>query len=110
MSTIRRSCVLLLWMYTLTFVKSQECTLQQFINSDLYDSSFNTTNLEASYTDGKTVRVSCNVGFNGFFKLVCSKGKWLSRGSKCKLKTCGHPGDAQFADFHLEKGEDFVFG
>lgn len=27
-----------------------------------------------------------------------------------KVKTCGHPGDAQFADFHLDKGDDFVFG
>ncbi|KAK5606102.1 hypothetical protein CRENBAI_000543 [Crenichthys baileyi] len=31
-------------------------------------------------------------------------------GAKCEPKSCGHPGDAQFADFRLEIGEDFVFG
>lgn len=26
------------------------------------------------------------------------------------MKSCGHPGDAQFADFRLVAGDDYVFG
>uniref|UniRef100_A0A3Q1IA51 Sushi domain-containing protein n=1 Tax=Anabas testudineus TaxID=64144 RepID=A0A3Q1IA51_ANATE len=107
---ITRSCVLFLWMYPLAFVKSQECTLQQFISGPHYDSNFDTTGMEASYPGGKQLRVGCNVGYSGFFKLLCIEGKWQPRGTKCQPRSCGHPGDAQFADFHLEKGEDFVFG
>ncbi|XP_049443566.1 complement factor H-like isoform X17 [Epinephelus fuscoguttatus] len=110
MHVITQSCVLFLWMYMLTFVKSQECTLEQFLKGPLFDSNFDTTDLDARYSGGKQVRVSCNVGFTGFFKLICVEGKWQSRGTRCQPKSCGHPGDAQFADFHLEKGDDFVFG
>uniref|UniRef100_A0A3Q3XES9 Uncharacterized protein n=1 Tax=Mola mola TaxID=94237 RepID=A0A3Q3XES9_MOLML len=85
-------------------------TLQTFLNSDLYDSNFETSTLEASYPDGKQVRVGCNVGYSGFFKLICEDGIWNKRGKNCEPRFCGHPGDAQFADFHLEKGQDFVFG
>ncbi|KAK2835147.1 hypothetical protein Q5P01_015631 [Channa striata] len=97
-------------MYTLTSVKSQDCTREQFIKGSLYDSNFDTTDMEASYAGGKQVRVSCSIGYTGFFRLICVEGQWQSRGTKCQPKPCGHPGDAQFADFHLEKGEDFVFG
>uniref|UniRef100_A0A3B4XWK4 Complement factor H n=1 Tax=Seriola lalandi dorsalis TaxID=1841481 RepID=A0A3B4XWK4_SERLL len=55
------------------------------------------------------VRVGCVVGYTGFFKLQCMRGRWQSIGKICQRKSCGHPGDAQFADFILE-GEDFVFG
>ncbi|XP_044056186.1 complement factor H-like isoform X2 [Siniperca chuatsi] len=110
MHVITQSCVLFLWMHTLTFVKSQDCTLEQFINGPLYDLNFDTTDLEASYVGGKQVRVGCTVGYSGFFKLICVEGKWQSRGNKCQPRSCGHPGDAQFSDFHLEKGDDFVFG
>ncbi|XP_050933041.1 complement factor H isoform X6 [Lates calcarifer] len=110
MHIITQSCILFLWIHTLTFVKSQDCTLQQFLQGDLYDSNFDTTGLETSYPGGKQVRVPCNVGHSGFFKLICVEGGWQSRGTKCQPRSCGHPGDAQFADFHLEKGDDFVFG
>ncbi|XP_042369307.1 complement factor H-like [Plectropomus leopardus] len=110
MRVITQSCVLFLWMHTLTFVKSLDCTLEQFLKGPLYDSNFDTTDLETSYPGGKSVRVGCNVGFSGFFKLLCIDGKWQSRGTVCQPRSCGHPGDAQFADFHLEKGDDFVFG
>ncbi|XP_054459524.1 complement factor H-like isoform X2 [Anoplopoma fimbria] len=106
---LTRSCVLLLC--TLTLVKSQDtCTREQFFNGDLFDSNFDTTDLEATYLSGKQVRVGCNVGYSGFFKLICVGREWQSRGKPCQPKSCGHPGDAQFADFHLEKGQDFVFG
>nr|XP_046247894.1 complement factor H-like [Scatophagus argus] len=107
MHVITQSCVLFLWM---TFVKSQDCTREKFINSGLFDSNFDISNLEASYAGGKQVRVGCNIGYTGFFKLICVEGKWQSRGTKCEPRSCGHPGDAQFADFYLDKGDDFVFG
>ncbi|XP_074491200.1 complement factor H-like isoform X2 [Sebastes fasciatus] len=110
MHVITRIGVLFLWMHMLTLVKSQDCTLRQFLNGNLFDSNFDTTDLEASYPGGKQVRVSCNVGYSGFFKLLCIEGKWQSRGTPCQPRSCGHPGDAQFADFQLEKGDDFVFG
>ncbi|KAM7011939.1 complement factor H-like [Tautogolabrus adspersus] len=111
MRVIIRSCVLLLWIHTLTVVKSQlDCTLEQFLKSNHYDTNFDTSSLEDSYPGGKQVRVGCNVGFSGFFKLICVEGRWQPRGTKCQARSCGHPGDAQFADFHLEKGDDFVFG
>uniref|UniRef100_A0A8C3A288 Sushi domain-containing protein n=1 Tax=Cyclopterus lumpus TaxID=8103 RepID=A0A8C3A288_CYCLU len=81
-----------------------------FFSGDLFDSNFDTTGLEAIYPNGKQVRVGCNVGYRGFFKLICKEGQWDSRGKPCEPRTCGHPGDAQFADFHLENGDDFVFG
>ncbi|KAI3368487.1 hypothetical protein L3Q82_025500 [Scortum barcoo] len=110
MRVITRCCVLFLWMHTLTFVKSQDCTREAFLNGPLFDPNFDTTTLDARYPGGKQVRVGCNVGYSGFFKLICSEGKWISRGNVCQPISCGHPGDAQFADFHLEKGGDFVFG
>ncbi|XP_057696961.1 complement factor H-like isoform X2 [Corythoichthys intestinalis] len=110
MNTITQSCVLLLWMHTLTFVKCQDCTLEDFQNGPLYDSNFDTTNMENKYQSGQQVRVGCTVGHSGFFRLICADGTWQSRGTKCQPKPCGHPGEAQFANFHLEQGNDFVFG
>ncbi|XP_061594581.1 complement factor H-like [Cololabis saira] len=105
-----KTCVLLLWIQTLSFVKCQKCTVQQFKESSDYDLKFDTTVLEPEYTNGKQVRVPCISGYTGFFKLTCVGPHWRTTGSKCQAKSCGHPGDAQFADFHLESGDDFVFG
>ncbi|KAM9848807.1 complement factor H-like isoform 2-T2 [Aulostomus maculatus] len=110
MHPITKGCVLFLWMHTLTFIKCEDCTLAQFSESSLFDSNFDITNLDQSYPAGKQVRVPCNIGYSGFFKLTCEEGKWQSRGDLCKARPCGHPGDAPFADFHLHKGDDFVFG
>ncbi|KAM7409272.1 hypothetical protein PAMA_000968 [Pampus argenteus] len=110
MYVITQSCVLFLWLHVLTFVKSDECLLANFLKSEKYDSNFDTSNLEASYASGTQVRVNCHVGYSGFFKLICVGVNWQTRGKPCEPKSCGHPGDAQFADFHLEKGDDFVFG
>ncbi|XP_068581195.1 complement factor H-like [Cebidichthys violaceus] len=110
MHVITGSCVLLLWMCTLTLVNSKDCTREQFLNGRLFDSNFDTTNLETSYPGGTQVRVGCNVGFSGFFRLLCIEGKWQSKDKPCQPRPCGHPGEAQFGDFNLEKGDDFVFG
>ncbi|CAB1446661.1 unnamed protein product [Pleuronectes platessa] len=101
-------------MQTLTFVRSQDppdgCTLQDFRNGPLFDSNFDTTGLEARYPAGKQIRVSCSIGYSGFFKLSCVEGEWRTRNTKCQPMSCGHPGDAPFADFQLSVGDDFVFG
>ncbi|XP_039668140.1 complement factor H-like isoform X9 [Perca fluviatilis] len=110
MHVINPICVLLLWVHTLTFALIPDCTLQQFLNGPKYDSNFDTSGLQPSYPAGKQIRVACTVGYSGFFKLTCVEGKWESRGTVCQPKSCGHPGDAQFADFNLEVGDDFVFG
>ncbi|KAM4549476.1 complement factor H-like [Odontesthes bonariensis] len=112
MHLIFKSFVLFLWMQTLTLVKARDCTREEFLKSQHYDSNFDTTALEETYVGGSQVRVYCNVGFSGFFRMICSENGWSpTRGSStCQPKPCGHPGDAQFADFLLEGGDDFVFG
>ncbi|KAM9766113.1 complement factor H-related protein 2-like [Menidia menidia] len=110
MHLIFHSCVFFLWMQTLTFVRA--CTVEGFLTSRFYDSNFDTTGLEASYADGAHVRVPCIVGYGGFFKMICTDNGWSPTpgSSKCRPKSCGHPGEAQFADVRLEMGDDFVFG
>ncbi|XP_070410409.1 complement factor H isoform X1 [Nothobranchius furzeri] len=110
MFTIAKSVVLLLWTQTFIFVKCQDCTLEQFLKSPNYDVNFETSGLAATYGPGKQVRVPCKIGFMGFYKLICSEGRWVHRGSICEIKSCGHPGDAAFGDFRLEKKDDFVYG
>ncbi|XP_047230338.1 complement factor H-like isoform X2 [Girardinichthys multiradiatus] len=110
MHVIAKSCVLLLWVQLLASVKCQDCTLQQFKNSGRFDSTFDVSGLDNTYSGGKQVRVPCNVGYGGFFKMICTEQGWEFIGTNCQPKSCGHPGDAQFADFRLEIGEDFVFG
>ncbi|XP_068599700.1 complement factor H-like [Brachionichthys hirsutus] len=110
MDAVAQTLVLFLWVHSLTSVTSQDCTLQEFLNSREYDGNFDTANLQDNYPSGQQVRVGCNVGYSGFFKLICTQRGWTSKGRQCQAKPCGHPGDAQFADFHLDKGTDFVFG
>uniref|UniRef100_A0A087XBL6 Sushi domain-containing protein n=1 Tax=Poecilia formosa TaxID=48698 RepID=A0A087XBL6_POEFO len=110
MHMITRSCVLLLWSQLLTSVTCQDCTLEQFLNSRHFDSNFDVSGLDATYSGGKQVRVPCSVGYTGYFKLICTEGNWIPSGRKCEPKSCGHPGDAQFGDFRLVVGDDYVFG
>ncbi|XP_043986327.1 complement factor H-like isoform X3 [Gambusia affinis] len=110
MHMITRSGVLLLWSQLMTFVTCQDCTLEQFKKSRHFDLNFDISGLQATYSGGKQVRVPCNPGYTGFFKMICSEGRWLSSSPKCEVKSCGHPGDAQFADFRLVVGDDYVVG
>ncbi|KAG7513304.1 hypothetical protein JOB18_004355 [Solea senegalensis] len=71
-------------MQALTFVRSQDCTLEEFVNGPLYDSNFDISGLDPSYPGRKQVSVSCRVGYSGFFKLLCVEGKWLSQGTRCQ--------------------------
>ncbi|XP_077390748.1 complement factor H-like [Festucalex cinctus] len=110
MNTVAQSCVLFLWMHTVTFVKCQECTRDDFVNGRLFNSNFDTTNMDSTYKNGQQVRVACAIGYTGFFKLTCAGGTWESRSTPCEPKPCGHPGESPNAKFELELGDDFVFG
>ncbi|XP_028259029.1 complement factor H-like isoform X2 [Parambassis ranga] len=99
----------ILWLKVNWSAQQNECTLEQLTSSYLHDKNFNISNLASRYSYGTQVRVPCNVGYTGFFKLICTENGWQSRG-RCQLKSCGHPGDADFAEFRLEIGDDFVFG
>lgn len=70
----------------LVFSYPTDCTLQSFLDGPLYDSNFDISDLAASYPGGKQVRVSCSVGYSGFFRLICVEGKWQPRGNKCQRK------------------------
>nr|AKG51682.1 complement factor H [Oryzias sinensis] len=112
MHRITTICIIVLSLQALTSVKCQvtECTRQQFVESSDYDRHFDTSVLEATYPLKRQVRVPCSIGYAGFFKLTCTETGWKTVGSPCQAKSCGHPGDAQYADFQLETGDDFVFG
>ncbi len=45
-----------------------DCILEEFLDGPLFDSDFDTTNLEASYIPERQVRVGSDVGFSGFLK------------------------------------------
>ncbi|XP_061884505.1 complement factor H like 5 [Entelurus aequoreus] len=114
MNTITQSCVLLLWMHTLSFITCQECTLEDFIKGPMYDSNFETTSLEATYQSKDQVRVACAVGYSGFFKLICNNGQWQSRGTNCEPASgCQRPphlsgGDTKFSTKHTYEHNDRV--
>lgn len=101
---------LLLWMYLLTIVYAQDCTVENFKRRDYFDDNFDLSRLKQRYAKGDTVRVHCKVGFRGFFKLICTEDGWHKHGDNCSPVSCGHPGDVQFADFSLVSGDDYVFG
>lgn len=63
-----------------------DCTRQNFLESKLYDANFDTTALEESYPGGRQIRVGCKVGYTGFFKIICTQGEWISKGTKCQRK------------------------
>uniref|UniRef100_A0AAY4EBK3 Sushi domain-containing protein n=1 Tax=Denticeps clupeoides TaxID=299321 RepID=A0AAY4EBK3_9TELE len=97
---------LALWMCPFTLVGGQDC------QKDAVDrtSNMDLSSLKDSYTDGDTVRVTCHVGYVGFYRLACKSGAWVRTGRGCQAKPCGHPGDAPNGMFELSKGDQFVFG
>lgn len=62
------------------------CTLEDFKKYPLYDGNFDISGMQASYPGGRQVKVGCNVGYSGFFKLLCVEGKWQHRGTNCQRK------------------------
>ena len=65
---------------------SVDCRREDFLSSNLYDSNFDTSNLQNTYAHSKEVRVYCTMGYTGFFKLVCNNGVWSSKGKPCQRK------------------------
>uniref|UniRef100_A0AAY4CGW4 Sushi domain-containing protein n=1 Tax=Denticeps clupeoides TaxID=299321 RepID=A0AAY4CGW4_9TELE len=85
------------------------CGLSEDCQKDAVDrtSNMDLSSLKDSYADGDTVRVTCHVGYVGFYRLACKSGAWVRTG---RAKPCGHPGDAPNGMFELSKGDQFVFG
>ncbi|XP_043942802.1 complement factor H-like [Protopterus annectens] len=66
-----------------------------------------------SYPHNTLLKYSCRPGYIklGTIYYLCENGSWKNINHvKCRKKSCGHPGDAQFGTFRLTEGEDFVFG
>lgn len=70
------------------FFCALECFLEDFKASRWYDKNFDIANLEDKYPNEKQVRVSCVVGYTGFFKITCERGTWSYRGANCERKFC----------------------
>ncbi|KAM6938260.1 complement factor H-related protein 3-like isoform 1-T2 [Lycodopsis pacificus] len=66
------------------------------------------------YQGGHVIHFTCEPGYNTSgptIRYVCTSEGWLAvQQESCSPRSCGHPGEAPFADLHLEKGDDFVFG
>ncbi|XP_046905458.1 complement factor H-like isoform X2 [Hypomesus transpacificus] len=109
MHVLIRSFILVSWMYTVS-VEAQGCKIDDFdpINKE----GFTTHNLQKEYPVGAAVRVLCQTGYEGFYKMKCAEdGTWSSQNEECKRKQCGHPGESPNADFELtESSSDFSFG
>lgn len=69
---------------TMSIVYFADCTLQQFMNGQMYDSNFDISDLEASYPVGQQLKVNCKIGYSGFFKLICTNIGWKHIGKKCE--------------------------
>ncbi|XP_078263870.1 complement factor H-like isoform X2 [Rhinoraja longicauda] len=65
-----------------------------------------------TYPLGTEITYRCNVGYVGFVRYWCRSGRWQEEVSsaKCRLKSCGSPGDILHGSFHLVRGVDLVFG
>lgn len=69
------------------FPSETQCTVEQFKQNQMYyDDNFDISNLAESYPDQRSVRVSCKVGYSGFFKMTCSGNQWTYKGNKCQRK------------------------
>ncbi|XP_076961183.1 complement factor H-like [Callospermophilus lateralis] len=66
------------------------------------------------YTEGTQATYKCRPGYRtlGTIKRACRNGEWvaLNPARICHKKPCGHPGDTPFGSFHLEGGNEFVYG
>ncbi|KAM3619649.1 uncharacterized protein V6R79_011246 [Siganus canaliculatus] len=69
-------------------LQQTDCTLEEFVNSNFYDANFDISSLGNSYRNGQQATVSCTEGYGGFFQLICARGKWQARGSKCRPQHC----------------------
>ncbi|XP_062308828.1 coagulation factor XIII B chain-like isoform X2 [Osmerus eperlanus] len=109
MHVLIHSFILVSWMYTVS-VGAQGCKIDDF--NALNKEGFTTHNLQKEYPVGSKVRVLCQTGYEGFYKMECREdGTWFSQNEDCKRKQCGHPGESPNADFELtDKSNDFSFG
>nr|XP_012419091.1 PREDICTED: complement factor H-like [Odobenus rosmarus divergens] len=69
---------------------------------------------EQTYPEGTRATYKCRPGFRtlGAIIMECKNGEWESLNPLriCRERPCGHPGDTPFGSFHLERGNEFVYG
>uniref|UniRef100_UPI004038C72E complement factor H-like isoform X3 n=1 Tax=Callospermophilus lateralis TaxID=76772 RepID=UPI004038C72E len=66
------------------------------------------------YSEGTQATYKCRPGYRTLGNIIkeCRNGEWvaLNPARICRKKPCGHPGDTPFGSFHLEGGNEFVYG
>lgn len=66
------------------------------------------------YSEGTQATYKCRPGYRTLGTIIkeCRNGEWvaLNPARICRKKPCGHPGDTPFGSFHLEGGNEFVYG
>ncbi|XP_015347153.2 complement factor H-like [Marmota marmota marmota] len=66
------------------------------------------------YSEGTQASYRCRPGYRTLGTIIkeCRNGEWvaLNPARICRKKPCGHPGDTPFGSFHLEGGNEFVYG
>ncbi|XP_032073325.1 complement factor H isoform X2 [Thamnophis elegans] len=69
---------------------------------------------EESYAHKHIISYKCRPGYAKAWpiRLECNDGVWtlLFPAKSCTGRSCGSPGDSDYASFELAKGEDFTFG
>uniref|UniRef100_A0A452TET1 Complement factor H n=1 Tax=Ursus maritimus TaxID=29073 RepID=A0A452TET1_URSMA len=69
---------------------------------------------DQTYPEGTRATYKCRPGFRtlGAIIMECKNGEWESLNPLriCRERPCGHPGDIRFGSFHLERGNEFVYG
>ncbi|XP_051550294.1 complement factor H-like [Myxocyprinus asiaticus] len=91
--------------FSFTYVQAQEC-----LGKDIKYENIEQVEKD-SYANNEMVKINCQPGFTGMYRLKCVNGNWEKNIARsCKKKKCGHPGDAPNGDFKLVDGTEFVFG
>nr|XP_025847140.1 complement factor H [Vulpes vulpes] len=69
---------------------------------------------QQTYPEGTQATYKCRPGFRtlGAIIMECKNGEWVALNPSriCQRRPCGHPGDASFGSFHLERGNKFEYG
>ncbi|XP_043942794.1 complement factor H-like [Protopterus annectens] len=66
-----------------------------------------------SYPHYSVLKYNCRPGYmkEGNIYYMCENGTWKRLNNVvCRRKSCGYPGDAQFGNFSIAEGNDFLFG
>ncbi|XP_035268930.1 complement factor H isoform X1 [Anguilla anguilla] len=109
MQAVGYGCFLILWICFSAVAKAQNGCPGSSIPKNLNNEQ--PSDIKDIYASGDALRLSCQAGYAGFLRIICTNGDWeISGRRRCDPKQCGHPGDTPHGNFMLTRGEDFVFG